>query len=68
MEYIGIDVHERENQICIVAERGQVLIERVRTSCERFAELPWPRPPASIEGTPRDVRIAPCSLLGCGCF
>ena len=24
MEYIGIDVHEGENQICIVAERGQV--------------------------------------------
>jgi transposase len=40
MEYIGIDVHQRESQVCIVDERGQVLIERrVRTSRERFAEL-----------------------------
>jgi hypothetical protein len=32
MEYIGIDVHQRESQVCIVDERGQVLIERrVRT-------------------------------------
>jgi hypothetical protein len=40
MEYIGIDVHQRESQVCIVDERGQVLIERrVRTSRERFAAL-----------------------------
>jgi transposase len=40
MEYIGIDVHQRESQVCIVDERGQVLIERrVRTSRERLAAL-----------------------------
>src|SRR5262245_31862344 len=40
MEYIGIDVHHRESQVCIVDERGQVLIERrVRTRRERLAEL-----------------------------
>jgi len=40
MEYIGIDVHQRESQVCIIDERGQVLIERrVRTSHERFAAL-----------------------------
>ena len=44
MEYIGIDVHHRESQVCIVDERGQVLIERrVRTRRERLAELLGPR-------------------------
>jgi len=32
MEYIGIDVHQRESQVCIVDEDGLVLVERrVRT-------------------------------------
>ena len=40
MEYIGIDVHQRESQVCIVDEDGHVLLERrVRTSGERFAGL-----------------------------
>src|SRR5262245_51588628 len=40
MEYIGIDVHQRESQVCIVDEDGQVLLERrVRTRGERFAAL-----------------------------
>jgi hypothetical protein len=38
MDYIGIDVHQRESQVGIVGEHGQVLVERrVRTSRERFA-------------------------------
>jgi predicted NBD/HSP70 family sugar kinase len=41
MAYIGIDVHQRESQVCVIDERGQVLIERrVRTRRERLAELP----------------------------
>jgi hypothetical protein len=28
MEYVGIDVHQRESQICIVDEDGHVLLER----------------------------------------
>jgi hypothetical protein len=40
VEYIGIDVHQRESQVCIVDEDGQVLLERrVRTRGERFAAL-----------------------------
>ena len=40
MEYIGIDVHQRESQVCIVAEDGRVLLERrVRTRGERFTAL-----------------------------
>jgi transposase len=40
MEDIGIDVHQRESQVCIVDEDGHVLLERrVRTRGERFAAL-----------------------------
>jgi len=40
MEYIGIDVHQRESQVCIVDGDGHVLLERrVRTRGERFGAL-----------------------------
>ena len=40
MEHIGIDVHKKESQICILGEDGQVVVERrVRTEGERFAAL-----------------------------
>src|SRR5215469_17159442 len=40
MEHIGIDVHKKESQICILGEDGQVVAERrVRTEGERFAAL-----------------------------
>ena len=40
MEYVGIDVHQPESQVCIVDEDGRVLLERrVRTRGERFAAL-----------------------------
>jgi transposase len=40
MEYIGIDVHQRESQVCIVGGDGRVVLEqRVRTSRDRLAEL-----------------------------
>jgi transposase len=40
MEYIGIDVHQRESQVCIVGDDGSVVLERrVGTSRDRLAEL-----------------------------
>jgi transposase len=37
MEYIGIDLHKRESQICIEDEKGGLLEERrIRTDRERF--------------------------------
>jgi hypothetical protein len=41
MEHIGIDVHKRESQICIVAEGGELLGQRIRTEPERGVD--WPR-------------------------
>jgi len=40
MEYIGIDVHKRDSQVCILGEGGEVVLEqRVRTQRERLSEL-----------------------------
>src|SRR5499427_240063 len=40
MEHIGIDLHKKESQICILGEDGQVVVERrVRTEGDRFAAV-----------------------------
>jgi hypothetical protein len=36
MDHIGIDLHKRESQICILAEGGELIERRIRTD---------PRPP-----------------------
>jgi hypothetical protein len=48
MEHMGIDVHKRESQICILTEDGELIERRVRTVAERFAEVLGPRPRARI--------------------
>ena len=49
MEYIGIDVHKRDSQVCILGEGGEVVLEqRVRTQQERLGELLSKRPKARI--------------------
>ncbi len=37
MDHIGIDVHKKESQICILADGGELIERRVRTEPERFA-------------------------------
>src|SRR5215467_6491593 len=40
VEHIGIDVHKKESQICILGEDGQVVVERrVRTEGDRLAAV-----------------------------
>ena len=48
MEHIGIDVHKRDSQICIVAEGGELVEQRIRTEPERFAAVLGKRPRARI--------------------
>jgi hypothetical protein len=36
MDYIGIDVREKENQICVLTEGGERLERRVRTVRRRL--------------------------------
>ncbi len=47
MDHIGMDVHKKESQICILTEGGELIERRVRTEPERFAAVlgnrPWGR-------------------------
>ena len=36
MDHIGIDVHRRESQICIITEDGEVIEQRIRTTRDRY--------------------------------
>ncbi len=48
MDHIGIDVHKKESQICILAEGGELIEQRIRTEPERFAAVLGGRPRARI--------------------
>jgi hypothetical protein len=39
MEYVGIDLHKKESQICLLTETGEVIERRIRTEPPRFAEV-----------------------------
>ncbi len=39
MDHIGIDVHKRDSQICILAEGGEIIERRCRTERGRLEEL-----------------------------
>jgi hypothetical protein len=43
MDYVGIDVHKKESQICIAAEGGELIERRVRTEREELAGVLRPR-------------------------
>jgi transposase len=67
MDHIGIDVHKKESQICILAEGGELIERRVRTDPRRFAEVLGERPPARIllEASTESEWVARC-LEGLG--
>lgn len=48
MDHIGIDVHKKDSQICILTGDGELIEHRVRTEAGRFAEVLGPRPRARI--------------------
>jgi transposase len=48
MDHIGIDVHKKHSQICILNEDGELIERRIRTEAEQFAEVLGPRPRAHI--------------------
>ena len=49
MEYIGMDVHKQESQVCIEDTAGTVVLEqRIRTTRERFTAVLGGRPRARI--------------------
>jgi hypothetical protein len=48
MDNIGLDLHQRESQFCILTEDGEVLERRIRPTPERLTALLGGRPPARI--------------------
>src|SRR6266498_4502858 len=48
MENIGLDLHQRESQLCILTDDGEVIERRIRTTPERLRALLGGRPPARI--------------------
>ena len=48
MDPIGIDVHKRESQICIITEDGEVIEPRIRTTRDRYRETLGVRPRSRI--------------------
>lgn len=48
MDTIGMDLHKRESQLCILRETGEILERRIATTRERFRQELGGRPPARI--------------------
>lgn len=48
MDTIGLDLHKRETQLCIVTEEGELIEQRLVTSRERFTAVLGSRSPARI--------------------
>jgi transposase len=48
MDTIGLDLHKRESQLCILGEDGCVSERRIVTSRERFAAVLGNRPRAQV--------------------
>ena len=48
VDSIGIDLHKRESQLCIITTDGELIERRITTSRERFAAALGARPPARI--------------------
>jgi transposase len=67
MDHIGIDVHKRESQICVLGETGEISEFRVATTRERLAAALGGRPAAKIliEASTESEWVAAC-LEGLG--
>jgi transposase len=50
MEHIGIDVHKKESQLCIITEMGEVLEKHIATERGRLKEVLGERGRAKILG------------------
>ncbi len=62
MENIGIDVHKKESQLCIITEAGEVIEQRIRTERGRFSEVLGKRPQAKVlmEASTESEWVARC--------
>ena len=63
MHYVGIDLHKRESQLCIIAPDGEPVEKRIKTDRARFADvLPKLAPAGSrilLEASTESAWVAP---------
>ena len=64
MDHVGIDVHQHASQICMIAEGGELIEQRVRTDASRLAEALVDRVRARIliEASTESEWVARCLL------
>jgi len=62
MEYVGIDLHKRESQICIETDAGELIERTIRTLRERFGAILGARSRARIllEASTESEWVAQC--------
>jgi xanthine/CO dehydrogenase XdhC/CoxF family maturation factor len=48
MDMIGLDLHKRESQLCILSEDGELAERRIATTRERFTTTLGSRPRARV--------------------
>jgi transposase len=62
MDHIGIDVHQRESQVCILTAEGELLERRIPTTPAAFADLLRPHAAAKIllEASTESEWVARC--------
>jgi transposase len=62
MDHIGIDVHRKDSQVCILGEGGELREQRIHTTPERFAAVLGERPRARIllEASTESEWVARC--------
>lgn len=62
MEHVGIDVHTRQSQICVLTETGELVEQTVRTSRERLTAVLGRRPRARVllEASTESEWVAQC--------
>jgi transposase len=48
MDNIGLDLHKRESQLCILTAAGELIEQRIATTRERFTAVLGPRPRSRI--------------------
>ncbi len=48
MDNIGLDLHKRESQLCVLTEDGTVTERRIPTTRERLTAVLGSRPPARV--------------------
>ena len=67
MEHIGIDIHKRESQICILTPEGEIIERRIPSTRARFTAVFGPRPQAKVllEATTESEWVAQ-TLEACG--